>query len=96
MFRSEWSLGVSLVGIVTGRGAGRSGIRILVGTRNLFIFAKRTELFGGQPSPLFSGHHGGFPDVTLAAHLNVTSRKTGRSYTSAPTRLNGVSHDKFT
>jgi len=91
MLRSQWCLGVSICGIVSGLGASRYGIYILVGGRNLFLFAKRTELFWGQPSLLFSGHRGGFPGVTLAAHLNVMSRKNGWSYTSAPpTRPHGV------
>jgi hypothetical protein len=84
MFRSQWSLCVSIVGIVTGLGAGRSGVRILVGARNLFLFAKSTEMFWGQPSLLFSAHRGGFPGVTLAAHLNVMSRKNGWTFTSVP------------
>lgn len=92
MFLSQWSLGVSIVGIVTGLGVGQSGICILLGARNMFLSAKRTELFWGQPS----WHLGGFPGVTLASHLNVTSRKNGWSYTSAPTRLHVVGHDKFT
>ena len=73
--------------------AGRFGVRIPTGARNLLPFKKSPDQLWGPPSLLFSGYHVLFQGWSGRGFRLTTQVKNEWSYTSTPVCLKGVDRD---